>query len=300
MTNKDLPVLFFNEKAGSLLSNAHANAYDYLASLLKDVELNAELQPIRHESFISKLRDVCQGGRSILIAGGDGSVSAALQVLGGTDTVLGIIPLGTMNFLARDLGMSVDPSVALAQIKTAIPEKIDIAQVNGHYFHSLAGIGQITRMAEERANMREWIPKSKMLGVAIAFAKSFLQSTQLKVKIEDGQGNETVETPVILVTNNLFQGSEWRRNVLDQNLLELNIARGDVAFPLLRSGLSAIAGSWRENDNVMTRQADRFTLSFHERKIWAAIDGELTRMKTPLVFKILPKFLTVLKASSPV
>ena len=86
------------------------------------------------------------------------------------------------------------------------------------------------------------------------------------------------------------------REDLDGGVLELNVARGDLPFPLLQGGLAAVLGSWRQSENIVTLTAPQFTLSFRRPRLFLSLDGEVKRVRTPLHFELLPGALTVLTA----
>jgi diacylglycerol kinase family enzyme len=91
---------------------------------------------------------LADGADVVIAAGGDGTVRAVAGVLAGTDTALGLIPLGTGNLLARNLGIEVnDPSLAARQVLTGRERRIDVVravvdgQGAGEVFVVMAGLG---------------------------------------------------------------------------------------------------------------------------------------------------------------
>lgn len=82
-----------------------------------------------------------QQARIVIVAGGDGSINRTLQFLVGTDKVLAIIPMGTANDFARNLGIPTDPGLACQLIVAGNTTALDVASVNAHYFVNVAHIG---------------------------------------------------------------------------------------------------------------------------------------------------------------
>ena len=74
------------------------------------------------------------------MGGGDGTISAAASALAGTKTLLGILPLGTLNHFARDLGIPANLDEA-AKLIAARAEKVDVAEMNGRVFINNSAIG---------------------------------------------------------------------------------------------------------------------------------------------------------------
>lgn len=82
-----------------------------------------------------------QQAQMVIVAGGDGSINHVLQSLVGTDKLLAVIPMGTANDFARNLGIPTDSSQACEMIVAGNIAALDVASVNGHYFVNVAHIG---------------------------------------------------------------------------------------------------------------------------------------------------------------
>ncbi len=91
-----------------------------------------------------------RGCDAVIVCGGDGTVHEVLQALVGTDVALGVIPLGTANALASNLGLSKSPSKAISRLLTAKPVQVPVGRIayrNGdggehsQYFTVAAGVG---------------------------------------------------------------------------------------------------------------------------------------------------------------
>lgn len=102
-----------------------------------------------------------QGTELVIAAGGDGTVNEVINGLVGTGAALGILPLGTVNVLARDLGIPLNSRKAVRTIAEGAIEKIDLGRANGRYFTLMAGCGFD---AEVIANVLR--PVKDMIGVS--------------------------------------------------------------------------------------------------------------------------------------
>jgi diacylglycerol kinase family enzyme len=194
--------------------------------------------------------------------------------------------------------MSLDLDEGVRQLAVAEESAIDLGKVGSRYFHTLAGLGYFSRVARQRAEVRRSVP-NKIVGAAVAMWRSVTRGGSLDVTVDAGRGPETLRTPAILITNNLLEPNSWRRPRLDAGVFEINVVRGDIPFPLLRGGLAALTGSWRESADILTWAAPRITLSFRRPRVFLSLDGEVKRPRAPLHFEIVPKALTVLKPPAP-
>jgi len=287
------PIVLVNASAGTVLQYDGKSLPARIGTLFAEAGVAADVRRVEARSFMAALEQAKRADQPVIIAGGDGSVSAAVQVFAESGTPLGVLPFGTYNLLGRDLGMSTDYEEAVRQLASGEERRIDLGRVGGRYFHTLSGLGFFSRVARQRAEVRKSIP-SKVVGAAIAFMRSFTRGGNLDVVIDGGHGPERFRTPAILITNNLMEGETWRRPRLDAGVFEVNVVRGDVPFALLRGGIAAMTGSWRESGDIATWSTPSLTLSFRRPRVFLSVDGEVRRPRTPLHYEIAPKALTVL------
>lgn len=86
-------------------------------------------------------RAVEEGFKTVVAAGGDGTVNEVLRGVAGSAARLGVLPLGTMNVFARELGLPLDWEEALAQIVKGSETRIDLVWANGQPMAQLGGVG---------------------------------------------------------------------------------------------------------------------------------------------------------------
>jgi YegS/Rv2252/BmrU family lipid kinase len=94
-------------------------------------------------------RAVARGVRLVMAWGGDGTINEVVCALAFGSVPLGIVPAGSGNGLARELGISLKPAAAIADALAAEPRRIDIGDVDGRYFANIAGIGFDAYVAAE-------------------------------------------------------------------------------------------------------------------------------------------------------
>jgi YegS/Rv2252/BmrU family lipid kinase len=92
---------------------------------------------------------VRDGADLVLACGGDGTVTACAEGVAGSGVPLGILPLGTGNLLARNLGLPLDLDAALVAALTGTDRRLDAGSANGHTFVVMAGLGFDAKMLGE-------------------------------------------------------------------------------------------------------------------------------------------------------
>jgi diacylglycerol kinase (ATP) len=94
---------------------------------------------------------VRRGARLVLVWGGDGTINEVASALAFDDVPLGIVPAGSGNGLARELGVSLRPEVAIADALQAVPRAMDLGELGGRLFANIGGIGFDAHIAEQFA-----------------------------------------------------------------------------------------------------------------------------------------------------
>ena len=159
--------------------------------------------------------------------------------------MLGVLPFGTMNLLARDLGMPPDPHAAVAALATAVPRRIDLAEINGRPFHTLSGLGFFSQMARAREEVRGH-PLGRFAGVMLAWARALRRTAPVhRIDIVVEGRRERVTALAVLVTSNRF-AADWLRPRLDEGVLELHLVEDEGALTKLKASAALFTGAWRD------------------------------------------------------
>jgi diacylglycerol kinase family enzyme len=285
-------LVLLNARAGTLMDRGAGGLRERLSAAFGggvDIEMHM-LEPGRMVGAIA--RAAVAAHDTVVIGGGDGSVSAAVHALAPTGKTLGVLPCGTLNLLARDLGIPDDVDAAIAALARARPVRIDLASLNGRLFHSLSGLGFFSQMARAREEVRD-LPH-KILRVGAAALRALSRSGRFSVEIDVDGRRHAVDTSALVVTCNHFSATDWRRQGLDGGVLEIHVARDEGALDRLKAGADLLTGAWRDSDGIDSFSAKSVTIAARRRRAWVATDGELAREMTPLTYEIRPRALTVL------
>lgn len=232
---------------------------------------------------------------AVLVAGGDGTVSAAASMLVGASRPLGVVPTGTRNNFARDLGMPLDLDAALAVIADGHVRTVDLAEVNGHTFVNNSSIGLYPDVVALREHER-----TRGAGRLTAFARALWRATSdpttLEVEVSSNGDRVRRRTSFLMVANNPYQlalPTPWSRPRLDGGELALYVAGALHRRELVSLAFDALldrAGS----DKLEAVQATRLAVASGRHRLRVALDGEVRHLAPPLLYRTLPGALRVL------
>lgn len=232
-----------------------------------------------------------------VIAGGDGSINRVLPVLIQAPGPVGILPMGTVNVLGRDLGLYGTLEEQVAALCSGEPIRMDVGRANDRLFHSLSGMGFFSLMAREREQARRRFPFSRAAAFAFAATRSVLFTRPVAVDIAVGGENVSVQADAVLVTVNRFDGAEWRREALDGGMLEVHVLNSGGLYSRSKAALSIVSGSWRESPHLVSFTGDAVTLRRRDkRRGHVTFDGEVERRGGLQSYSLLPRALHVIAA----
>lgn len=135
------------------------------AAVLPILEARGRLEvatPETAEKTATLARDAARAGYGVVIAaGGDGTMNTVARGLAGTDTPLGILPLGTANDLARELGIPREPAAAASRIVDGVARAVDVVEVNGRPFVGVGGLALVSQSALAVTRVKERSPTAR-------------------------------------------------------------------------------------------------------------------------------------------
>src|SRR5206468_9364651 len=141
---------------------------DKAVAALNNAGLEAEVELIDGGDCEVRCRAIAERGDGLLIVGGgDGTISAAASALVGTETRLGILPLGTLNHFARDLDIPTDLDEAARLIASGKERRVDVAEMNGRIFINNSAIGLYPQMVVDRDLQQRRLGRSKRLAMIV-------------------------------------------------------------------------------------------------------------------------------------
>lgn len=232
---------------------------------------------------------------AVIAGGGDGTVLTAIMAGLGDAKPLGLLPLGTLNLLARDLGLPLDPIEAAERLATGRVADIDLAEVNGLPFAIWASLGMHPAVVRRRDKLQKE-GLGKWPAFALAALRAFRRYPLVKVTLTMKGDTTTVTTPLLVISNNAWREETLplSRAALDGGELVVHVAKCSGRLSLLWLALNALVGRWKVSRLLETFTADEVRVVSRKRRVMVSLDGEVTVLRSPLVFKLRPKALRMM------
>lgn len=245
--------------------------------------------------------------RSAVVAvGGDGTINAVAQAAHAAGCAMGVVPLGTFNYVARTHGISTEPAEAAQMLIHAVPVPVQVGTVNDRVFLVNASLGLYPALLEDRETYKARFGRSRWVAMGAACMTLLRGHRQLRLLIDEGGEVREVRTPTLFVGNNRLQLEQVGVNlsahparVLDDGRIAAVMLKPIGTLTMAWLMLRGAMGSLGEADSVESFAFQRMVVQPRRRKIKVAFDGEIARMRTPLEFRVAAQPLYLLKPSLP-
>jgi YegS/Rv2252/BmrU family lipid kinase len=227
----------------------------------------------------------------VIVGGGDGSLSSSVELFMGTETILGVLPLGTANSFARTLGIPLDVEGAIEVIASGEARKIDVGCIDGDHFLNAAALGLAPKVAESVPHGLK--RRLGRLGYLLWAGWSAANFNAFRLKVDDGKRIHRLWATEVRIANGRFHGG--------MELIEsADVESGVIVVQAVR-GRSVMRLGWSYFASALKLEArHQTTREFRGRKMVVAtrpsmqvsIDGELGA-STPFEVSAVPDAVTV-------
>ena len=270
------------------MSRTGADAFDEAVALveLAGVELldtKAVTDPKRMEA---EVRGAIARAPMVIVGGGDGTLSKAIDFFKDKETVFGLLPLGTANSFARALGIPLDLPGAVDVLANGLPRRIDLGCIDGDYFGNSASIGLSPLIAGTVPHkLKKYFGR---VGYALWAAKVGVAFRPFKLTIDYGHARSTVwATEVRIANGGYFGGVELVEGAeVDSGEIIVQVVTGKSQGNLLRSWLSNMLKLRHRDQWQAEIRAKQVRLST-DPVMEVTIDGELSA-RTPINVSVAP------------
>lgn len=294
-----------NSSAGSLLGQPVHKAVDLVNRCFGDAGHQVQCITERGRDLPQAIRKAAALDVDVVVVGGgDGTIATAAHLLSGTGKALGVLPLGTMNLLARDLGIPLDLGEAVEALAQGTVDTIDVAEVNGHPFLNNSVIGFYARMVQHREQHRGARGPGKWFALLRAAWQVFVEHPRLVVNVDLGDGHvRRMLTPIFAVTNGVYAegfGPILRRETLSEGVIGVYVSQHHTRWQLFKLGLEFLLGRWQRDPAVEMHRVTALTVHSRRKRLRVSNDGEVIVLHTPLQYRLKPGGLKVLRPTAAV
>src|SRR4051794_13814367 len=234
----------------------------------------AELLELSEDAGVTELLgEAARSGRAraLGVAGGDGSVAAAAAVALEHDLPLAVIPAGTLNHFARDVGVET-PDDAADAVRSGSAVEVDVAEVNGTPFLNTASIGSYPEMVERRDRL------SHRLGKWVALTVAAAQTLRHGRPVELVVNGRPLTAWIVFIGNGCYTprglSPAWRPR-LEDGLLDVQWLRADLRFGRTRAVLATLLGVSEHSRSYGHFDAEEVTVVSRSGLRQIAYDGEM-------------------------
>lgn len=242
------------------------------------------------------IRERMRRGVGLFVAaGGDGSVNHVIQPLVNSDAVLGVIPAGTYNHFAKDMGIPLDWHEALDVVFDGETRQIDTARVNERYFVNNLSMGLYPDLVRRREAKGRDYPRWKAR--LQAFYGTFHQYRHITFTVETEHHQEVISTHVFMVSNNSYDlsriGIEAPRSAMNEGRLSVYWLPHLPRYQLMKFAAHYLAGRVTTAPGFRSFRTARMRVHSRHPRLRAGLDGEVFTFETPIVVTSVPQSLLV-------
>ncbi|MEO5800488.1 MAG: diacylglycerol kinase family protein [Gemmatimonadales bacterium] len=286
--------VILNVSAGAIASEAEVRAVE---QRFEEAGARAQVFPARSGAELTSAtaRAIAAGARVVVAAGGDGTVNGVVSAMQGHDLTLGVLPMGTLNHFAKDLGIPLDLDQAVAVIVAGHRDRVDLAEVNGKVVLNNSSLGLYPRIVE----LRRKFPAHGARKWAIAAWATFRvlrHNPMLGLRLVVDGEPVLRRTALVMIGNNPYRMTgldAGGRDSLATGELGVYVVQARGRSRLLKLVWRMLAKSDLTGQLEMVR-AESVTIEARHRRVKVAIDGEVMVLEAPLEYRTRPLALEVL------
>jgi diacylglycerol kinase family enzyme len=244
---------------------------------------------------LAALAAAADGAGSLAVAGGDGSVAAVAGVAVERGLPLVVVPVGTLNHFARDLGLDLArPLRALDAFHAGHERRVDVGRINGRPFINNVSLGVYAQMLADPGYRQDKLRVAQQK-LQAAFSDPRLRRV-LRIAPPDGAPLESVVAMV--VSNNQYEFARWdrlgQRERLDAGTLQVSVLDAGTFDELERLLAGTLLGVIEFHPALRHWPSQRLEIGVIGEIVRAGIDGEPIALEAPLRFTVDPGALRLL------
>ena len=276
----------------------NTKAAERLADIFKEDQIDIDIAFARSGAEVVELAQAAarEPYKVIVAAGGDGTVNSVAAAVIESDKILGVLPLGTLNHFAKDVGIPIDLQQAARTIIEGHTIDVDAAEVNNRIFLNNSSLGLYPMIVREREK-RQRLGFKKWPAFIWATFQALRRNPFVDVRLRVNGELLDRTTPFVFVGNNEYAMDLLNigvRNRLDRGELSIYITHGTSRLKLIGLALRAVFGRLRSDKDFLALRSDQLTIHTARKRVRVAFDGEIEVMEAPLHYRVRSRALRVI------
>ena len=300
-------IVLLNVMAGSIERRSGEELCEIVRSAFAARGISAEVEAMPGGKLLDAANRALQRiarneADAIVAGGGDGTIHTVASVLAGTGVPLGILPFGTMNHFAKDLGIPLDLNGAVEVIAASHRMNVDVGEVNGIIFVNNSSIGVYPYMVLDRERLRRRAGLRKWTAMALAGLHMLRVFPVRRLRVRAEGWVEPCRTPCLFGGNNKYTFSltaPRKRERLDGGELWFYIIKHQTRLSLLWFTFRSLIGLADSEKDLRAFGVKHADISTRAKHLAVALDGEVAFLRPPLHYRIRPGELCVYSPVPP-
>lgn len=288
--------LVLNGAAGK--KDAHANEAKIRDTLMPVVREFVSYPVRKGTEIAAAAKRAAREGADVVIAlGGDGTQSAVAGALAGSQTIMAVLPGGTFNYFARELGVGETLDTALATLTSGKVRRIDLGDVNGRTFLNNASFGVYPEILERREAVYKRWGRSRVAAYWSVLLTLWDMRAPMHLTLTLNGETRDYRTPLAFAARSAYQleslGLEGA-NEVRAGQLALFLAKGHQPRPLMAAAFRLAFGKVARGQDFELLFADEILIETRQPRRLLAFDGEKERATGPFRLRVQRDALSVI------
>lgn len=243
---------------------------------------------------------------AVVAVGGDGTINTVAQVAHAAGGTMGVIPEGTFNFFAREHGAPTEVVEAVRWLLAGRPAPTQAAAINDRLFLVNASLGVYPELLQDRERWQARFGRSRAISLGAAIATLLRAQAPLRLRVAWEQKQRELHTLTLFVGNNRLQleklglvdGAAPEDGETSHLTAVILKPIGAVAMVglMLRGAMGQLGSAGGVEHFPSQELVIQPASAFRRRTVKVAFDGEVAFMRSPIVIRVLPTPLWLLKA----
>jgi diacylglycerol kinase family enzyme len=241
------------------------------------------------DQLSDRVSELADRYRLIWICGGDGTVNLAAAGMIGRDAALGVIPAGTFNFFALDLGLPTDLDQAVSGLLRGRIQAVDVGEIDGRVFVHNTAAGLHPQYLLQRKSFQRNFGLPKMPASGLGYLTALFKAPKIDILLDTPEDRADAVTPFLYVLLNRYQNKPFSilgRQSLTDGKLSLFYADQVSRRGVVKIIGMTLLGRMAETTELGLIQTPRATIKTHTQRMNLAIDGDVVTLYPPAELRI--------------